>query len=216
MPQQKQDTSAQNRKSKDGLLRGFKAEAERIATRTRSSVGKSPWEACPAQSVARHLGFPVFPISHLVTLLRAEELGIVGSIEERTKDLEHLLIETSGVHATVLELDEYRMIFHRDTSSPERVESDLMHEIAHILLGHEGCYVDPRSSFSLPSISKQMELEAQWLGAALQIPERGLFALVRQGYSNEAIAHRYGASLQQVTHRRQRLAIDTRVARGRL
>lgn len=202
-------------RGKQILVRGFKSRAERLALEVRDNVGRKPWEACPARLVAEALGYPVWAMSKMVALLRSGVLSLSRDTEECALSLERLCVSGCGFHATVLDMDGHRLILYNCSNSPARQESDLMHEIAHVLLEHDGCYVDPRADFSLPAIDERMEAEARWLGAALQIPEKGLYAHARQGRDNAFIAEVYGASEPQVAFRRSVLGIDRRISRAR-
>ena len=105
------------------------------------------------------------------------------------------------------------MVLYNANHSPARQESDIMHELAHIICEHPGDCLQLNADIALRQYNTQHEEEAKWLGATLQIPEQGLFKLVQAGLSNQAIAKIYGASLEMVTFRRNKLGIDIRVSR---
>ncbi len=104
------------------------------------------------------------------------------------------------------------MILHNDQHSPARRESNLMHELAHFLCGHPGNALEFSSGIGFRQYNRRYELEAERLGATLQVPGDGLFQLARAGRTNEEIAEIYQASTQMVNFRRNILGIDRRLS----
>ena len=62
---------------------------------------------------------------------------------------------------------------------------------------------------------KHQEDEAAWLGACMQIPRAALLALIRRGFSNEALAALFGASEDMVVFRRNMTGIDHQLRRAK-
>jgi hypothetical protein len=181
----------------------------------RGGLGVPCTEPCAASLVAASLGYPVMTVGALARLVRDGTLAGFSRDERRAGALDHLDSSGSGFHAVVLDMDGHRLILHNGSNSPARQESDVMHELAHVLLGHDACYMDPRAPFLLPSRDLGMERQAEWLGAALQIPASGLLNLARRGWGPDAVAAHYGASAQLAQWRWGALGIAARVARER-
>jgi Zn-dependent peptidase ImmA (M78 family) len=90
-------------------------------------------------------------------------------------------------------------IVHNSRHAPTRQQSNLMHEFAHIILGHEMVGYDPRTR--LPQRRQQDEDEAVYLGGCLQIPKRGLLWAVQKKMTIDRIALHFNASEEMVQFR---------------
>ena len=102
------------------LRRGFRKEAEEYAQEFRAELNIAPdGPLCPF-ALAAHLAVPIVKLSDLEGL---EARFIRGASE-------------SGFSATTVAEGTFKTIIHNDTQHPYRQNSNLMHEIAHILLGH--------------------------------------------------------------------------------
>lgn len=190
----------------------FKADAEATSLRLRQQLGLAATAACPAKLATG---------SHGILLAAAGALngGIVDALIDEFPDhikvrqhLAWVASDTTEFSAIVAIVQGYKMILYNDNNSPARQESDIMHELAHILCEHRGDCLQLNSDISLRVHDASHEQEAKWLGAALQIPEKGIFDHVRAGRTSEEIAKIYGASLQMVNFRRNTLAIDKRIS----
>ena len=126
-----------------------------------------------------------------------------------------LLRPDSEFSAIVAVIGAHKMVLYNAAHSAARQESDIMHELAHIICEHPGDCLQLNADIGLRRFDECHEEEAKWLGATLQIPDQGLFTLVKAGLSNEAIAQIYGASLEMVRFRRGTLGIDVRLSRIR-
>lgn len=103
------------------------------------------------------------------------------------------------------------MILFNESRSRARQESDIMHELAHLLREHKGDALELNADISLRSLNEDHEQEAKWLGAALQIPETGIMHHARLGNTAEQVADIYGASLQMATYRWNMLGVSRRL-----
>lgn len=101
------------------------------------------------------------------------------------------------------------LIVYNPTHSPARHQSNIMHEMAHVILEHPMVGFSPETG--LPLRDPRCEDEAIYLGSCLQIPRIGLQWAVNQGYDREKIAEYFGASIEMVRFRSNmtRIKIDT-------
>jgi hypothetical protein len=106
-------------RNKNTLRRGFKSEANRIAVITRAELGLKPIDKLCGFKLAKHKGI------HIYTLL---DFGISES------DIHNY---NSWSALTLPNRVGDRMIIHNHTHSPQRQQSNLMHELAHIICGHQ-------------------------------------------------------------------------------
>jgi Zn-dependent peptidase ImmA (M78 family) len=136
-----------------------------------------------------------------------------------TDELLRQLLETdpSGWSAVTLETAQGSLIIYNPSHSPDRCESDLMHELAHLLCKHEPSLLvtPPGAPFPFRTFTEEQEDEAKWLGACLQLPRPALLWAAKNGKDNHDIALDFGASTQQVAFRRQITGVDRQLGRAR-
>lgn len=196
------------------LRRGFKKEAETKSLTIRNELGITPLVACPARQVARLFGVSVSPaqcLEELVETILSDEFPDQQLVAER---MAWLLRSGSEFSAIVAIIREHKMILYNAAHSAARQESNIMHELAHIICEHPGDCLQLNADIGLRGFNACHEEEAKWLGATLQIPDQGFFPLVKAGLSNDDIANIYGASLEMVRFRRSTLGIDVRIHRS--
>ncbi|MFD2788039.1 ImmA/IrrE family metallo-endopeptidase [Hymenobacter rubripertinctus] len=190
----------------------FKAKAEITSLGLRRQLGLTAARACPAKQATGFHGVLVAAASALndsIVDALADEFPDHLRVRQQLAWIAGNMTEFSAIVAIVRGC---KMILYNGNNSPARQESDIMHELAHILCEHKGDCLQLNSDISLRVHNADHEQEAKWLGAALQIPEQGIFEHVRAGRSSEEIAQIYGASLPMVIYRRRILAIDRRVS----
>src|SRR6266851_4428334 len=103
------------------LRRGFLAEAERHAARIRSELGQAPTSKLSIEVVAEQLGILVIAADELIDIARLQEL-------ER--------IQAFAFSACTFDLDGTKVVVYNPLRIAERRESDIGHEISHVILGH--------------------------------------------------------------------------------
>jgi Zn-dependent peptidase ImmA (M78 family) len=181
---------------------GFKAWAERTAAGIRRELRIQPLAALPAQRLADHLGITI-----------VEPAALPGM----TDDLLHRLVKEFGHcwSALTIVAEAITIIVCNPTHADTRRESDVMHELAHIICCHTPARIELEDGFPfrLRSFNPNDEAEAVWLGGVLQIPRAALLQLVRRGYVNEALAEHFCASDDMVRFRRNVTGVDTQIRR---
>lgn len=161
----------------------FKRWCEAIATEQRNSLDLRAFDRLPAYKLATHLG---------AKILTPEQLP---SLEQQ--HLEVLLASDTWSAAIICHYP--LQIVHNPRHAVARHESNLMHELGHILLKHPMIGFDPKTG--LPLRRQQDEKEATYLGGCLQIPHRGLLWAVQRAMSLLQIAEHFGASEDMVLFR---------------
>lgn len=177
---------------KSYLKRGFKAEAERISTNFRRELGLESYEPLCAFDLAKHLNIEI--ISPVTLGLNLKELNLLMGNSEKSSGWSAL---------TMVDRMKRKIILHNTNSSEARQQSDIMHELAHIIQGHE---VIQLKKIVLPDYmryyDKTQEAEAEYLGSCLQLSrECLLWALTKGNMTKEEIATNYKASRQMVNFR---------------
>lgn len=190
----------------------FKPNAENTSLQLRRHLGIAAGAACPAQRAAAHYGVllaPAAAFNDAIVDALIDEFPNHLVVRQRLAWIAQETVEFSAIVAIV---DGHKMVLYNGNNSPARQQSDIMHELAHILCGHRGDCLQLNSDISLRVHNAAHEQEAKWLGAALQIPETGIFGHVKAGRTSQEIAEIYGASLQMVNFRRNTLGIDRRIS----
>lgn len=174
---------------------GFKADAERRAVNYREELKISKFDPLDAFDLADHLEIPIYSVDEFE-----------GQISE--EQLNHLR-DTNRFSAMWLpNADGEKIIVHNNYHSAKRQQSNLMHELAHIILGHEISEEAARLcfEFGLHYFNKEQELEAKFFGSCLQISKPGLLWATKQK-TIEQISDYYNASVEMVQFRMNSLGI---------
>lgn len=178
---------------KDGVFkRGFKTQAERLAQDYRVLLGIHPCEALCAFELARHLNISVIPATDLIS---------ESEFEKELKGIDGKPSEWSAL--TIKTKIDNRIIIHNPFNPVVRQQSDIMHELAHIICKHERNqkeYPFP-IPFGMHGYDEQQEEEAKFLGGALQISTPCLLWARKNNISVENISQKYNASIEMVQYR---------------
>ncbi len=162
------------------MRRGFKAEAERLAERTRTQLGLRPQDQVGIRQLAKHLNVEVIAADRLVDRGRLEEL-------EQT--------QPGAFSAATFHLPDGRTIaVYNPCSDPGRTNSDIGHEIAHILLDHDVREIQQIAGHTFITCNPEQEEEATWLAGCLLLPRALLLREAYNGASAERIADKYQVS----------------------
>lgn len=174
------------------MKRGFKAEAERKAIFYRQLLSLKEHDPLPSRQLADHLK---------IRLLTPKDIPHI------TDEILKVLLVTGKDNwsAAIYVKDDQHFIIHNPTHSAFRQESDIMHEIAHLLCGHElkdletammGCLLPLRK------YDQEQEDEAEWLGSCLQLPHKALFYYYKiKKMKEQDISKLFNASAQMVRYR---------------
>lgn len=188
------------------LERGFKAWAERTASAVRVELGLTAMQAFDPHRLASHLGIRI--INPLVDLpgLAPE---ILNQLLER---------DPWGWSAATLQIENRAIIIYNPKKSKGRQASDLIHELAHVMLGHEPAQMvfSQDGQIATRTFNQTQEDEANWLGWALLLPREALVAARRSRMANAQIAEAYGVTERLVGYRVQMTGVDFQFGRRRM
>jgi Zn-dependent peptidase ImmA (M78 family) len=183
------------------MRRGFKAWAESIASEKRIGMGLQPHSPLPARLLASKLGVEVVAPAEIpgMTPLWIRQL---------------LEVDPSAWSALTLPRKQGSMVILNVSHSARRQESDLMHELAHLLCGHEpgGMVHLNGASFALRTNNPVQEEEAVWLGGCLHLPRRALLWAIGANMSAEEMSEHFKASPELVRMRRSLTGVDRQLA----
>ena len=162
------------------LRRGFKSEAERMASVVQAELGLSAAQSVAPEALAELLGVQVRAGDELIPRARFVEL-------KRKQD--------DAFSACTLQPSPDRaVVVVNPLSDVPRRRSDLAHELAHILLEHEFSRIEKLGDVTFLSGDVNQEDEAAWLSGCLLLPRALLLAEVRRGSGAEDIAKKYRVS----------------------
>ena len=170
------------------MRRGFKAEAERLAARLRGELDLRPSAAVDLTQLADHVGVEIRSADELVDRAALERLE---------------LLQPGCFSAATFHLPDGRVVAVMNPVAADagRRNSDLAHELSHVLLKHEVRQVHRIGDYTFFDCDPEQEEEANWLAGCLLLPRPLLLAAVRQGLGPEAVAAANGVSVQMAQFR---------------
>lgn len=181
------------------LVRGFKADAKRLAAEVREELGLSPIEPLDHLALAEHLCIPIFPMS--AYLAKCPSLSYFTGMGQK------------DFSAITLFDDLWRMVIHNDTHDPCRQKSNIVHELAHALLQHPPA--PPLNEHGGRTYDSGVEGEANWLAGELLITEKAALHIVSCKLDVQLAADTYGVCKKMMTFRLGATGAHARVSRFR-
>jgi len=187
--------------AKSILKRGFKASAERLAKQYREEMKIHPCAALCAFKLAEHLQISIFSSDEFLT--QTSEIDLLSGSNGDDCGWSALTMLTKAGN---------RIIIHNPYHSETRQQSNIMHELAHIICEHERNQKE--YDFEIPigirEFDELQEEEAKCLGSTLQLPTPCLLWADKRKMSNEAIAEHFNASKDMVNYRMNMTGISKR------
>jgi Zn-dependent peptidase ImmA (M78 family) len=182
--------------------RGFKTWCETIATEKRRAL-KVPLHApLDPRIVAKDMRVAVRYIEEIPNLANGT--------------LEQLTINDADVWSalTLCHNGKYLVVLN-SSHAKTREANTLMHELAHLIIGHKPARLDITADglMILSSYDKQHEDEANWLAGALLLPREALLHARRQGLNDHDGAKMFGCSIALFTARVQTTGVDIQLRR---
>ncbi len=168
------------------LRRGFKAEAEREATRARKELGLATHGRLDPRDLAAHLG---------ITVVNAAELVAVEELEE----LERL--QAFAFSAATFEIDDRKIIVVSPLRTAGRQNSDIAHELAHIMLKHDLSEIRELNGMPFRTCKPNEEEEATAFGGTLLLPRPLLLSAARRRATIDQIANQYEVTIEMARFR---------------
>ncbi|HEX8459350.1 MAG TPA: ImmA/IrrE family metallo-endopeptidase [Pyrinomonadaceae bacterium] len=187
--------------------RGFKSWCERVALQQRTELSLRPEDPLDPLTLAGHLEIAVWTAEQVPGL----DPSCLGVLVEKDPESWSAITLCTGAKD---------LIIVNPAHGGGRRASDIMHEIAHILIGHDPARVDVTEDglLILSSYDKQQEEEAKWLSGCLLLPREALLLIRRRKMDPETAARTYGVSDQMLTFRQRVLNLipqSPRTVKGR-
>lgn len=184
------------------MVRGFKANADRKSIKLRNELELEEHDPLCAFDLAEHLKVIVKSPRELVNLDGECANTLLSDSSP------HWSASVIPIHAT----NGY-LIIHNSNHSPARQQSNIMHEIAHILCKHSFDRESEHQLISplLRSYDKDQEDEANYLGACLQLPRPALLYSMKKQMTPLEISEHYNASIEMVRYRMQTTGVRRQI-----
>jgi Zn-dependent peptidase ImmA (M78 family) len=163
--------------------RGFKTWCESTAIQQRKALRLRPFDPLDPVALARQLGIRVWAVEQIPDL----SASCLKVLVEDDADSWSALTLCDGSK---------RLIVSNSAHSRGRQASDLMHELAHILIGHTPAElgITEGGLLMLDSYDKQQEEEATWLTGCLLLPREAVIYIRRRELDEGAIERVYGVT----------------------
>ena len=183
------------------LRRGFKAEAERIAIDIWKEMDLSPGDSMSAVNLAKHIGCIVKSADELVDKAKLHRLK---------------LIQDDAFFACTFKIPGNRhAIVFNPLMKAKRRNSDIAHEVSHILLDHRLSRLERLGEVAFLSCDKQQEEEAAWLSGCLLLPRPALVHDFSRGMTSTTISDRRNLSTSMIDYRVRVTGVKRQIAARR-
>lgn len=168
-----------------GFRRGFKSQCERRAVEIRKDLGLSDISPLDARLLAKKLDITVWSEANVKALDDNDRI-VLNDIQD------------DSWSALTLRCNASHLILYKAGVSLARENSVIMHEISHILLGHElsDAMVSEEGALVPKNYNHDQELEADWLAGTLLLPRPTLLYVLRKNMDRKAVLDSYKVSGQ--------------------
>ncbi len=183
--------------------RGFKSWCENVALQQRRQLHLRPYDPLDPKRLAEHLGVDVWTPEQIPEL----DSRVVKVL---------LYEDPDSWSAVTLSVGKRDIIILNSAHTGGRPASDLTHELAHILIGHEPARMDVSEDglLILHTYDRKQEDEAKWLAGCLLLPRPALLAIVRQGLTRSEVHKGYGVSVEMLEYRLKVTGVFNQVKRA--
>ena len=183
------------------MERGFKTRCEEMSRSLRTELGLASALPLPVEQLASYLG---------VYLWSVEDLGLppedVRQLVQKDPESWSAITVTAGDKDAIIVNPNHRR---------GRYSSDVMHELAHLLLGHEPStiFFAGDENLALRGFNKAAEEEADWLAGALLLPRDALVNLRAKNCPPEVACDEFGVSKQMLSFRMRVTGVERQFSR---
>lgn len=182
--------------------RGFKSWCENIALELRKDLGLHKTAPLEVTCLADYLQVALWTPRDLPGL-RADSLEVLLSDEQ--ENWSALTVAEDGAIAVI----------YNPSHSARRQSSDIMHELSHLVIGHEPSKVlmSQELSLAMRSFDRQQEEEASWLSGCLLLPRPALLAIATRRMSAALTCQKYSVSQDLLTYRMDITGVKAQMSR---
>jgi Zn-dependent peptidase ImmA (M78 family) len=153
----------------------------------------------------------------------ADHIGVtvwgLDNLKGLTKDdLKELTVSNGNVwSAFTLRIGNRHLVVFNPRASEPRINSVVMHEFAHIILGHKLVSAElTNDGHLIPGNYDQTEEdEANWLGGTLLLPRSALLSIRRRGISDKDTQNEFLVSNDMLTWRFRMTGVNYQIANAK-
>lgn len=182
--------------------RGFKSQCERRSVEYRKQLGVNSSGPLSADRLADHLGITVWSVKD-VEDLDAENLSVLTNEAD------------DSWAALTMRMGPSNLVVYKPVSSPGRRNNVIMHELSHIILGHElaQAFLMEDGSLVPGNFDQNQEDEADWLAGTLLLPRPALLSIRSQNIPDDVACDQYMVSREMLTWRTRMTGVDYQLSR---
>jgi IrrE N-terminal-like domain len=172
------------------LERGFKTWCENVSLQLRTELGLPKTAPLQAEALARHLNVLLWKPIDIRGLSPQARLVLLRTERDSWSAV---TVSFAGVDAVI----------YNSSHSKARQSSDIMHELSHILIGHEPgkIFLSQNGQIMLRTYDQTQEEEASCLANALLLPREVLLLIRRSRMSDNKACEVYGVSRELLKFR---------------
>jgi len=172
------------------LERGFKTWCENVSLQLRTELGLTRTAPLQAEALARHLNVLLWKPIDIQGLSPQARLVL---LRKERDSWSAVTVSFAGVDAVI----------YNSSHSKARQSSDIMHELSHILIGHEPgkIFLSQNGQIMLRTYDQTQEEEASCLANALLLPREVLLLIRRSRMSDNKACEVYGVSRELLKFR---------------
>lgn len=170
----------------------------------RKQLGIPPTGALYAEELAGALGVAIWSTND-IDELSSDHLAILN--DENDDSWAALTMRMGTAH----------LIVYKPVSSPGRRNNVIMHELAHVILGHElaeACIYED-GSLAPGNFSQDQEDEADWLAGTLLLPRPALISVRQRKLSDHRACSEYRVSKEMLNWRIRMTGVDYQLSQRR-
>lgn len=176
--------------------RGYKSWCENTAVAVRKKMGLQPTDPLSPYNLAEKLH---------VALVNLDD--VPGLSDEALSHLSSS--EGDDWSAVTVVCADREVVVVNPSHSYARTVSNIMHELAHVIRGHDGSRTFiSADGFTIRDFDDKQEAEADWLAGALLLPRVALQILEYNGVPTDQVRDKYGVSSQLLEYRKRMTGIN--------
>lgn len=184
--------------------RGFKSQCERRSVEFRKELDLLSVDPLSADSLAKRLNVTVWSTAD-VAGIPTEHLSVLNDESD------------DSWSALTMRLGLSNLVLYKPVSSAGRRNSVIMHELAHIILGHElasACILED-GSLVPGNFDQDQENEADWLAGTLLLPRPSLMSIRKRRLDDQTACDRYVVSPEMLHWRIRMTGVDYQLSKAR-
>ena len=186
------------------MERGFKSRCEAMANSLRAALGLEPRDPLPVDQLASFLGVTIWSL-HDLEGVTSEDIHQLTEVDPDSWSA--ITVAVAGREAIIV----------NPVHGSGRYASDIMHELAHLLLKHQAStmFFVGEQDIALRGYNRSIEEEANWLAGALLLPRVALMDIRRRRLPPEDACEMYGVSQRMLNYRTTATGVDRQFQRSR-